>query len=118
MKHFKSHTGNKILSPDPYLYGNNTAYYNNSSVSDSRHIQYITDKIVQTYRKAKDLVETGDRFIPIVQAFGDWNNGSETKWERIMIPPTAQQKMLMYLPLCYDPDGIKLRVLDGFDESN
>ena len=117
LKHFKSHTKNKILSPDPYLYGNNTAEYNNSSVSDSRHIQYITDKISQSYKKARLLATNGHKFIPIVQAFGDWN-GSETKWEGIMIPPTAQQKMLMYLPLCYDPDGIKLRVLDGFDESN
>ena len=117
LKHFKSYTGNKILSPDPYLTGNNTAYYNNSSVSDSRHIQYITDKISQSYKKARLLATDGHKFIPIIQAFGDWN-GSETKWERIMIPPTAQQKMLMYLPLCYDPDGIKLRVLDGFDESN
>ena len=118
LEHFKSYTGNKILSPDPYLYGNNTARYNNSSVSDSSHIQYITDKISQSYKKARLIATDGYKFIPIVQAFGDWNNGSETKWERIMIPPTAQQKMLMYLPLCYDPDGIKLRVLDGFDESN
>jgi len=31
LKHFKIHTKNKILSPDPYLTGHNTAWYNSFS---------------------------------------------------------------------------------------
>jgi len=42
-------------------------------------------------------------FIPIPQSFGDWNGRQWSSW---MLPPLATQKALLFLPLCYAPDGL------------
>ena len=80
-------------------------------------IQDVLDqKLLRVYRGSmlyRD--ENRDRsFYTIVQVLGNWVNKSDgDRWQNWIQPPTATQKALLYLPLCYKPDGIihyRLRV--------
>ncbi len=99
MKHFKEETDSSILTPDYYLYGNEKSSYNNNIWSG--HIQTLIDGLCQTYKRTRDQAT---KFLPVVQTYGEWSE--EGYWNGIMLPPDAQQKMLMYMPLCYGADGI------------
>ncbi|MDD4156599.1 MAG: hypothetical protein PHY08_08520 [Candidatus Cloacimonetes bacterium] len=106
IKHFNTFANPKILCPDAYLYGNPTADYNSSKVNELNHIQSITEKICNYYNIVKTLsIETNKPFIPIVHIFGQYDF-KNNKWNKIMTPPNAQQKMLLLLPLCYGANGL------------
>lgn len=105
---FKSVTSTPIICPDFYLYDNHTGLYNTVDLKDPSHIQFKTDLITRGYRMAKRLSlqsSPNAQFIPVVQSFGQWNSKDKV-WQSIMIPTPEQQKMLLYLPLCYGADGI------------
>ena len=76
----------------------------------------LDDKLLRVYRASmlyRDQ-QPGRAFYPIVQVLGNWvkRNGGD-RWLSWIQPPTATQKALLYLPLCYAPDGIfhyRLRV--------
>ncbi len=84
---------------------------------DGMFIQdYLDDKLLRVYEESMLYRDArpGRQFYPIVQVLGNWtkrNNGD--RWITWIQPPTATQKALLYLPLCYAPDGIfhyRLRV--------
>lgn len=73
-------------------------------------IQDVLDKkMLRVYRESMLYRDErqGRSFYPIVQVLGNWikrNDGDQ--WQSWVQPPTATQKALLYLPLCYSPDGI------------
>ncbi len=111
IRHFVSSANPKIINPDPYLFGNEAADYNSANVNNPNHIQYLTDIVSKTYRATKIIaIEYDKLFMPIVHVYGKYNFTSNN-WLKIMTPPIAQQKMLLYLPLCYGADGLWLFTL-------
>lgn len=111
MKHYSIETQSNTLCPDAYLAGNQKALYNSASLTNPDHIQNLTDTITRNYRMTKNVSLSSNppkQFIPAIQAYGLWDkdNNGNWKWKNIMLPPNAQQKMLMYLPLCYGVDGL------------
>ncbi len=109
MKHFYKSTHSKVLSPDFYLYGNEKKIYNNMPDKNdlySKHIQTLISNMCNHYRRTKMSMNQKDsvRFIPVVQTFGQWSK--KGYWNGIMLSPDAQQKMIMFLPLCYGIDGL------------
>lgn len=109
MKHYKEETNSSVFCPDYYLYGNQKVEYN-QPISTTGAYEHILEKIgglCDTYRRTKELSQSNfnNKFMPVVQTFGEWNK-VDRYWSNIMQPPDAQQKMLMYLPMCYGPDGI------------
>lgn len=75
-----------------------------------KFIQDVLDrKLLKVYRDSKLYrdAKAGREFYPIVQVLGNWiNSGGKDQWVSWIQPPTATQKALLYLPLCYGPDGI------------
>jgi len=65
-------------------------------------------KLLPVYEKGLQyrLEDPRRRFYPIVQAFGRWAKGNPDHWTSWVMPPYATQKMLMYLPLVYQADGV------------
>ncbi|MGC9362642.1 MAG: hypothetical protein ACP5F3_06925, partial [Candidatus Syntrophosphaera sp.] len=84
----------------------------NSRNEDSRNAfiqDEIDEKLMPVYHDGKKycLQEGGRSFYPIIQVFGDWKKaGGREQWSKWQLPPAATQKSLLYLPLCYGPDGI------------
>ncbi|MBW6514539.1 MAG: hypothetical protein K0B87_07270 [Candidatus Syntrophosphaera sp.] len=77
---------------------------------DGRFIQDVLDAtLIRTYRESKLYrdAEQGRKFYPIVQVLGGWaKRDSRQQWNLWQKPPLATQKALLYLPLCFGPDGI------------
>ena len=80
-------------------------------------IQDVLDqKLLRVYRGSMLYRDEGKgrSFLPIVQVLGNWvKNSGGDRWLTWIQPPSATQKALLYLPLCYKPDGIihyRLRV--------
>ena len=102
----------EIITTDAYIYHNNTTVWNDPGTnynSNSELVQNIQRRISRLCKYYRDF-QTDNGFedkekIAIVHAFGDWKPNENT-WASIMLPPRLQQKALMYLPLCYDFDGI------------
>lgn len=102
-----------ITMPDiyPLRYENNYIDWNNENGLQ----RVIDNKVVKVYQAAKEYV-TGypDRkFYPVVQAFGYWDRDEWLSW---ILPPPEMQKMLQYLPLCFDPDGLFNYRLFGYQK--
>jgi len=97
----------EIICPDYYAYGNQKWLWNDPEQSSSFRLQLYLDRIVNYYRTIRENVinATGKPFFPIVQTWGRWDFVEE-EWTNIMLPTDEQQKMLLFLPLCYGADGI------------
>jgi hypothetical protein len=69
----------------------------------------LDDKMLRIYRDCKVYRDEAPQryFYPIVQVLGNWisRNGRD-QWGTWIKPPLATQKALLYLPLCFGPDGI------------
>nr|MBP7563699.1 T9SS type A sorting domain-containing protein [Candidatus Cloacimonadota bacterium] len=101
MNHFKIETESRVVAPDWYLYGNQKKKYNSSTIN-SEHIQQLITNMCDYYESVRNDTL---RFLPVVQTYGEWSVSGY--WNGIMLPPDAQQRMLMYLPMCYGADGIQ-----------
>lgn len=102
----------RFFMPDIYPIKPGLSY---DPASGERFIQTVLDqRLLQTYRDSKLYAmsdpEIGRKFFPVAQAFGYWNG---KQWESWTLPPTATQKALQYLPLCYGPDGLFNYQLQG-----
>jgi len=77
----------------------------------------LDNKLLKTYRDCKTytLEKEGRMFYPIVQAFGYWDSKSWLSWT---LPPSATQRALLSLPLCYQPDGMLNYRMFGFIQAN
>ncbi len=78
----------------------------NFNPKESNFLQDVLDnRLLKTYRDCKlyTLEKEGRLFYPIVQVFGYWNSQVWLSWVQ---PPSATQRALLYLPLCYQPDGM------------
>lgn len=102
----------EMISPDFYLYSNHTWKWND--LSEVLNIQRCINRLTRYYYRIKTEVigNSVNRkpFLPIVQTWGDWDfsyvgNGVYGKWDNLLLPPDEQQKMLLFLPLCYGADG-------------
>ena len=93
----------KITMPDIYPLRPENEYVDWNSENGLQKI--IDNKVVEVYQAAKEYVSghPDRKFYPVVQAFGYWNKDEWSSW---ILPPPEMQKMLQYLPLCFDPDGI------------
>jgi hypothetical protein len=113
---FKSVATPKIIMPDIYPLRAIDGYTNwNSADNSSFDLQDLLDeKIVSNYKLARynDSLAQSNKFYPVVQAFGNWKNN---RWNEHILPPPAMQKMLLYLPLCFKPDGIFSYRLFGYN---
>ncbi len=106
----------RIIAPDIYPLTPNLQW-SQSDRNSGLFIQDVLDnKMLRVYRESmlyRDE-EKGRAFHPIVQVLGNWvKNSGGDRWQTWIQPPTATQKALLYLPLCYAPDGIihyRLRV--------
>ncbi len=77
-------------------------------------VQDVFDyRLTKNYRECKTytLAEKGRKFYPVVQSFGYWDTKQWLSWAQ---PPRATQRALLYLPLCYQPDGIINYRMFGF----
>ena len=92
-----------ITMPDIYPLRPENEYIDWNSENGLQKI--IDNKVVEVYQAAKEYVRghTDRKFYPVVQAFGYWDKDEWLSW---ILPPPEMQKMLQYLPLCFDPDGI------------
>lgn len=100
-----------IVAPDIYPIRPETMWNPPTAKADeSRFIQnMIDDKIIKIYGNSKKYVQqdSARKFYPIVQVLGQWLKlGDKEQWNSWILPPTATQKSLLYLPLCFGPDGI------------
>lgn len=99
----------KIITPNIYPLAPNMKW----SPEDSNPGPFIQDhleqKLVRIYRESMEYrdEEEGRGFMPIVQILGSWVQKDEgDQWQTWIQAPTATQKVLLYLPLCFAPDGI------------
>ncbi|HPM01407.1 MAG TPA: hypothetical protein PK816_04540 [Candidatus Cloacimonadota bacterium] len=119
INHFVKETQTDVICPDFYLYGNEKKIYNSQPPENdqySTHIQTVISNMCNHYNRIKSSMkkESNQKFIPVVQSFGQWSN--KGYWNGIMLPPNAQQSMLLYLPLCYGIDGLStFRMLSNTD---
>ncbi len=99
-----------VMMPDAYPIVPATRY----NPKDGRNFlqNMFDERLLTPYQSAKEYVlESPQReFIPIPQSFGDWNGRQWSSW---MLPPSATQKALLFLPLCYAPDGLVFYQLLG-----
>lgn len=75
--------------------------------------EVLQNRMLKTYRECKEysLKRPERKFFPVVQAAGWWSGKQWLSW---CMPPQATQLALIYLPLCYQPDGIMHYRLHGF----
>ncbi len=106
----------QIIAPDIYPLTPDLKWSSQDS-NPGLFIQDVLDsKLLRVYRESTLYREAqpGRSFYPIVQVLGNWvKNSGGDRWLSWIQPPTATQKALLYLPLCYKPDGIihyRLRV--------
>lgn len=109
----------QIIVPDIYPLKPDLKWIPDNT-EQSRFIQYILDhKVLSVYQDCMEYRDKkeGRKFYPIVQVLGRWTlyQGQE-QWVDWIQPPTAAQKVLLYLPLCYKPDGILHYRLDSFQD--
>ena len=92
-----------VMLPDAYPIIPQTRYNPKDGANFLQNM--LDERLTSAYRSAKEytLEDPKREFIPILQSFGSWS-GSE--WVSWMLPPSATQKALLFLPLCYAPDGI------------
>jgi hypothetical protein len=98
-----------ILAPDIYpIYPG--LGWNMSDRETGTFIQdVLDDKLIRIYKDCKQYRDElgGRSFFPIVQVLGNWvKSGDREQWTNWIQPPLATQKSLLFLPLCYGPDGI------------
>ncbi len=92
----------KYLMPDMYPIKPWISY----TPGEKDFIQDVIDfQVLRVYRESKlyTLEQAGRKFYPTVQTFGKWDGKYWVTW---MMPAKATQKALLFLPLCYAPDGI------------
>jgi hypothetical protein len=77
----------------------------------------LDNQLIKTYTDSKDycLLDNQRKFYPITQIFGYWDSVNWLSW---MQPPAATQKALLYLPLCFQPNGVFSYRLHGFIQPN
>lgn len=97
----------RVMAPDIYPI-KPSMQYNPGKTSEEQEwfLQNVLDrKLLPVYDASKKYCQQDkDRiFMPIVQVFGHWGG---KQWVINACPPPATQKALLYLPLCYGPDGI------------
>ncbi|MCB5252018.1 MAG: hypothetical protein LHW58_02940, partial [Candidatus Cloacimonetes bacterium] len=100
VKSFRESASPNTILPD--MYPINPGVDFNSFTLQER----IDDKVLRQYESSKRYsIDTSPSkpFIPIVQAFGQWNGAVWASW---VLPPYETQKCLKYLPLCYGADGV------------
>ncbi|MCK9243148.1 MAG: T9SS type A sorting domain-containing protein [Candidatus Cloacimonadaceae bacterium] len=107
---FKKSANPSIIMPDIYPIRADYVYQNwNAGVDDLNYensLQWMLDnKLIAGYLSAKhrEAGEPDRPFYPVVQTFGHWNRNVWNSW---ILPPANMIKMLQYLPLCFDADGI------------
>lgn len=108
---FRSIAQPRIIAPDIYPFKPDVCLNpGNSQADEEWFLQNLLDKkLLPQYEASKIYCQQGkDRmFMPIVQEFGYWDTtGNKPQWAINACPPPATQKALLYLPLCYGPDGI------------
>lgn len=99
----------QIIAPDIYPLKPDLIW-NAPEGEKGKFIQYILDqKLLSVYQDCMEYRDKkeGRKFYPIVQVLGKWTlyQGQE-QWVDWIQPTTAAQKVLLYLPLCFKPDGI------------
>lgn len=90
----------------------------NFNAGEPNFLQDVLDhQLLKSYAESKKYIDEqkDGTFYPVVQAFGYWDSVNWLSW---MMPPTATQKALLYLPLCYQPDGMVTYRLFGFVHEN
>lgn len=114
---FKSVASPKIIMPDIYPLKTWHEFTNWNSTGNLGLQDLIDKKLVSNYQLACNTAcaVQGNKFYPVVQAFGYWNG---TQWVNWILPPPEMQKMLLYLPLCFKPDGIFSYRLFGLYNTN
>jgi len=111
----------RIISPDVYPMSPKLTW-DLAGREKGNFIQDVLDEeLLKVYRECKQYrdYEADRSFFPIVQVLGNWVKikGHE-QWQSWIKPPLAMQKTLLYLPLCFGPDGIfhySLRVTQNSD---
>ncbi len=99
----------RIISPDIYPLTPEIGWNIDGSAGNLFIQNVLDEKLLRVYRNCKLYrdEEQGREFLPIVQVLGNWmKSGGTGQWVSWIQPPTATQKALLYLPLCYGPDGI------------
>ena len=90
----------------------------NFNMGGTNFLQDVLDhQLLNSYAASKQYInkQENGRFYPVVQAFGYWDSVNWLSW---MMPPTATQKALLFLPLCYQPDGMVTYRIFGFVHEN
>ncbi|MDY0152163.1 MAG: hypothetical protein RBS43_07825, partial [Candidatus Cloacimonas sp.] len=111
-----------LLAPDIYPITPVTRWNPEADKENQPYfIQNILDnKLIKVYRESKhySLENKQRQFYPIVQALGYWvNQKGQNQWNSWVQPPTATQKTLLYMPLCFGADGIFHYRLRGFQDT-
>jgi len=107
----------KYFSPDLYPISPQTVW-NDASDTDQFVQNLLERNLLCRYNKFKtEQMSSNDpyKFYPVVQSFGHWKG---SYWESWLRPPAETQKMLQYLPLCYQADGIINYVFPTFTDGN
>jgi hypothetical protein len=99
-----------IIVPDIYPILTDVEWNSRKSGKPGMFLQdFIESKVLPVYRECKQYrdLDSKWKFYPIVQTFGNWQKRSDKeRWNTWIHPPTATQKALLYLPLCYGADGV------------
>jgi hypothetical protein len=99
----------KIIAPDIYPVIPDIAWNGPSSDNKVFIQDQFSDKLLSVYRMCK-IYRDADKdrdFYPIIQVLGNWvKSGEQERWISWIQPPLATQKAMLYLPLCFGPDGV------------
>jgi hypothetical protein len=97
----------KILCPDLYPLRPGIVW---NRIKDPGFFQTTLENLLLVkydYYKKQSILNPEMKFIPVVQAFGEWSRkGIIHQWSSWFRPPAETQTMLQLLPLCYGADGI------------
>lgn len=119
--HLQSNTFAREADPKyilSQLYSINTIrQWNTVQENNYSSLQISLDRFNEYYKYSREYIDdlnnlshhdiSDRKFIPVIQSYGEYRrqNGF-LKWTNVMQPPKTIQKVLAYLPLCYDADGI------------
>jgi hypothetical protein len=91
------------------------------NISPTQTYQYLQTKLSlfnRYFKESRQFINTlnvqnfhginNRKFYPIIQAYGQYakNSANALCWQGTLKPPKSMQKVLAYLPLCYDADGL------------
>lgn len=106
----------QIIAPDIYPIKPDLLWIPQDG-GEGKFIQDVLDhKLLSVYQECMEYRDEkeGRNFYPIVQVLGRWTLfQGQPQWVDWIQPPTAAQKVLLYLPLCFKPDGIFHYCLDS-----